>query len=73
MKKEISLRNGHQVMIRTLTFNELEMIMELQEKVIASLTVASFLQPLSEEEFRFILNGKRLHDRGISRRPSHRI
>ena len=31
--------------------------MELQEKVIASLNVASFLQPLSEEEFLFILNG----------------
>ena len=57
MKKEISLRNGQQVTIRTLTVNELETIMELQEKVIASLTVASFLQPLSEEEFHFILNG----------------
>ena len=57
MKKEISLRNGQQVMVRPLTVNELGMIMELQEKVIASLTVASFLQPLSEEEFHFILNG----------------
>ena len=57
MKKEITLRSGQDVTIKTLTINDLEAILELQEKVIASLTVASFLQPLSEEEFLFILNG----------------
>jgi hypothetical protein len=57
MKKKLILRNGQEVTIRDLAFNDLETIMELQEKVIASLEVTSFLQPLSEEEFRFILNG----------------
>lgn len=57
MKKELILRSGQEVIIRTLSQNDLTTIMELQEKVIASLTVASFLQPLSEEEFRYILDG----------------
>ncbi|MFS0688409.1 GNAT family N-acetyltransferase [Sporosarcina sp. 179-K 8C2 HS] len=57
MKIEMILRNGQSVTIRSLAENDLEEIMDLQEKVIASLTVTSFLQPLSEEEFSFILNG----------------
>ena len=57
MKKELILRNGQEVTIKELALRDLESIKELQEKVIASLEVASFLQPLSDEEFRFILNG----------------
>ncbi|MFC5604594.1 hypothetical protein [Sporosarcina koreensis] len=57
MKKELILRSGQEVAIRNLDHNNLEQIMDLQEKVIASLDVSSFLQPLSEEEFNFILNG----------------
>ncbi|MCG7344604.1 GNAT family N-acetyltransferase [Sporosarcina sp. ACRSL] len=57
MKQDIILRNGQKVTIRNLTVNELGPIIELQEKVIGSLEVASFLQPLSEEEFRYILKG----------------
>ncbi|HEX5565008.1 MAG TPA: hypothetical protein VFX34_08610 [Sporosarcina sp.] len=57
MKKDLMLRSGQEVTIRSLALDDLGTIMELQEKVIASLTVTSFLQPLSVEEFRFILNG----------------
>jgi len=57
MKKELILRNGQVVTIKDLALSDLDAIMELQEKVIASLEVTSFLQPLSEKEFRFILNG----------------
>lgn len=57
MKKEIILRNGQQVTIRELALSDLPVIKELQERVIASLEVTSFLQPLSDEEFRYILNG----------------
>lgn len=58
MNKELILRSGQEVTIRSMTLDDLESIMDLQEKVIATLTVTSFLQPLSEEEFHFILNGK---------------
>ncbi|MCM3636981.1 hypothetical protein M3152_04545 [Sporosarcina luteola] len=57
MKKDLTLRNGQEVTIRSLVHKDLEIIMGLQEKVIASLEVTSFLQPLSEEEFLVILNG----------------
>ncbi|WP_262173675.1 hypothetical protein [Saccharococcus sp. Marseille-Q5394] len=57
MKKDLTLRNGQEVTIRSLVHKDLEIIMGLQEKVIASLEVTSFLQPLSEEEFLVIING----------------
>ncbi|WP_432357776.1 GNAT family N-acetyltransferase [Sporosarcina sp. UB5] len=57
MKKEMILRNGQAVTIRSLTQNDLNTIIKLQEKVIATLQVTSFLQPLSEDEFLYILNG----------------
>lgn len=57
MNKEMMLRNGQEVIIRNLAKKDLPTIMDLQEQVIASLTVSSFLQPLSEEEFLFILEG----------------
>ena len=57
MKEELILRNGQKVTIRDLALNDLKAIMQLQEKVIASLTDVSFLQPLSKEEFLYILEG----------------
>lgn len=57
MKKELTLRNGQEVIIRNLVHEDLKLILKLQERVIATLTDISFLQPLTEEEFRFILDG----------------
>lgn len=57
MEKELKLRSGHTVIVRTLCSKELNPIMELQKKVIGTLADTSFLQPLSEEEFRNILGG----------------
>ncbi|MGG0669389.1 hypothetical protein [Sporosarcina koreensis] len=57
MKKDVMLKNGQKVTIRELAHDDLHAIMTLQEKVIDNLTVASFLQPLSEEEFHYILDG----------------
>ncbi|MCM3743782.1 GNAT family N-acetyltransferase [Sporosarcina luteola] len=57
MKKDLRLRNGQEVTIRHLVNEDIEAIMELQKKVIAFLEVTAFLQPLSEDEFLFILNG----------------
>ena len=41
-----------------LTIHHLSEILTLQRKVIASLATKTFLQPLKEEEFNYILNGK---------------
>ncbi|MDN4606896.1 hypothetical protein [Sporosarcina highlanderae] len=57
MEKELTLKSGQTVIIRILHTNDLQQIMKLQEKVIATLADASFLQPLSEEEFLTILHG----------------
>lgn len=57
MKTELRLKNGQEVTIRDLALSDLEAIKDLQGNVIASLEVTSFLQPLSDDEFRFILNG----------------
>lgn len=57
MKKGLALRNGQEVTIRELALSDLGAIMKLQEKVIASLADVSFLQPLSKDEFLFILAG----------------
>lgn len=52
-----TLPNGQTIRIQSLTMNDLLAIQSLQENVIAALPDTSFLQPLSEEEFGFILNG----------------
>lgn len=57
MKKEFSLKSGQVVIIKDLSLENLQAILELQKIVIASLLDKSFLQPLSKEEFTFILNG----------------
>ncbi|WP_172369470.1 GNAT family N-acetyltransferase [Sporosarcina jiandibaonis] len=60
MIKQLLLKNGKQIEVRRLTAKNLNEILLLQRKVISALTTASFLQPLSEEEFSTILNGKGL-------------
>ena len=60
MIKKLILKNGKEVEIRHLTGENLKEILLLQRKVIGALTTGSFLQPLSEEEFLTILNGKGL-------------
>ena len=60
MIKQLLLKNGKETEIRQLTIKNLDEILLLQRKVIDALTTGSFLQPLSEEEFSTILNGKGL-------------
>lgn len=58
MNEKHILRNGTEITIRQLAPEQLQQILALQEKVIAALTTNAILQPLSEEEFLFLLNGK---------------
>lgn len=58
MKKEVLLKSGQVVIIKDLSLENLQEILELQKIVIASLLDKCFLQPLSKEEFTFILNGR---------------
>ncbi|WP_438311842.1 GNAT family N-acetyltransferase [Sporosarcina sp. FA9] len=54
------LKNGFEISIKRLNAHDLDEIMSLQLKVVKELTTESFLQPLEEEEFLYILNGKGL-------------
>ena len=60
MKTVITLTTGKSVIIRKMEEQDLSSILELQEYVIESLMDRTFLQPLSEEEFLFILRGNGL-------------
>ena len=60
MNTDITLNTGKSVTIRKMDEQDIPSIMELQESVIDSLTDRTFLQPLSEEEFLFILQGNGL-------------
>jgi hypothetical protein len=60
MSKQLLLKNGKEIEIRHLSVKNLNEILLLQRKVIDALTTDSFLQPLSDEEFSTILNGKGL-------------
>jgi len=60
MKQKHLLKNGREITIRRLEADQLDEILTLQRKVIESLSTGSFLQPLTEEEFSYILNGKGL-------------
>ncbi|KAA0964900.1 GNAT family N-acetyltransferase [Sporosarcina sp. ANT_H38] len=60
MKQKYLLKNGREFSIVSLTVDQLDEILILQRKVIESLSTGSFLQPLTEEEFSYILNGKGL-------------
>lgn len=57
MNETVQLKDGRVVAVRSLTIDHLEDILVLQQKVIAALTTGSFLQPLTEEEYRYILTG----------------
>lgn len=58
MKQKHFLKNGAEIIILRLTTHQLDEILTLQRKVIESLSTDSFLQPLTVEEFNYILNGK---------------
>ncbi len=60
MNQQYVLKNGNEITIVPLTADHLADILTLQKKVIATLTTESFLQPLSVEEFLFILKGRGL-------------
>jgi hypothetical protein len=60
MIKQLLLKNGKEIEIRRLSVKNINAILLLQRKVIDALTTDSFLQPLSDEEFSTILNGKGL-------------
>jgi hypothetical protein len=60
MIKQLLLKNGKEIEIRHLSVKNINEILLLQRKVIDALTTDSFLQPLSDEEFSTILNGKGL-------------
>lgn len=54
------LKNGIKINVKQLDVHHLDEIMSLQLKVVKELPTGSFLQPLDEEEFLYILNGKGL-------------
>jgi len=54
---EGELKNGQPIQMRKLSAEQLPEILNLQEQVIGALEVKERLQPLTEEEFRFILDG----------------
>ncbi|MCZ2257791.1 GNAT family N-acetyltransferase [Sporosarcina sp. G11-34] len=58
MKIKHTLKNGNDITIVRLEADHLSEILTLQQKVIDSLATGGFLQPLTEEEFLTILNGK---------------
>lgn len=60
MKEKQLLKNGREITIRRLEAGQLGEILMLQRKVIESLSTGSLLQPLTEEEFSYILNDKGL-------------
>lgn len=60
MIRQLSLKNGKEVEVHHLTPDHLNEILQLQRMVIDSLASKSILQPLSAEEFLYILNGKGL-------------
>jgi hypothetical protein len=60
MREKHLLKNGREITIRRLEADQLVEILTLQRKVIESLSTGSFLQPLTEEEVSYILNGKGL-------------
>ncbi|WP_432352453.1 GNAT family N-acetyltransferase [Sporosarcina sp. A2] len=55
--KDVFLKNGTVLPVVQLTMNDLPEIKQLQTKVIDHLSEKSFLQPLTDEEFVYILEG----------------
>ena len=60
--QQLLLENGKEIKIKRLTTENLNEILLVQRKVIEALTTDTFLQPLSEDEFSFILNGNWIYD-----------
>ncbi|QTD41259.1 GNAT family N-acetyltransferase [Sporosarcina sp. Te-1] len=58
MKRQLTLKNGQIVEIRPVGLEQLKEILSLQQKVFSTLSTKTFLQPLTEEEFAYILGGK---------------
>lgn len=56
--RQLVLKNGGKIDVIQLSVDHLDEILVLQKKVIASLTTGAFLQPLKQEEFLAILQGK---------------
>lgn len=60
MIKKITLKDGKELTIERLTAKQVDEILELQQAVIDALTSKSSLEPLSKDEFLFMLNGRGL-------------
>ncbi|MCZ2260856.1 GNAT family N-acetyltransferase [Sporosarcina sp. G11-34] len=60
MIKKILLKSGKEIAIERLTKDHVDVVLELQQTVIDELTTKSVLEPLSKDEFLFMLNGKGL-------------
>ena len=60
MIQNLILKNGIEITVERLTVDQVEEILELQQTVIDELTSKSVLEPLSRDEFLFMLNGRGL-------------
>ncbi|WP_318616307.1 GNAT family N-acetyltransferase [Sporosarcina sp. YIM B06819] len=58
MNQRHVLKNGKEVSVVRLAVDNLGDIIALQQKVLNTMMTDAFLQPLTEEEFLYILNGK---------------
>ncbi|MFJ7934514.1 GNAT family N-acetyltransferase [Sporosarcina sp. NPDC096371] len=58
MIQQLLLKNGKEIKVVQLAVKHLDEILTLQQKVIDTLTSGAFLQPLTQEEFLYILQGK---------------
>ena len=60
MIQNLILKNGIEITVERLTVDQVDEILELQQIVIDALTSKSVLEPLSRDEFLFMLNGRGL-------------
>ena len=60
MIQNLILKNGIEITVERLTVDQVDEILELQQTVIDALTSKSVLEPLSRDEFLFMLNGRGL-------------
>ena len=73
MTKKLTLKDGRELTIVQLTKEQLPSILILQEKILTNLATESFLQPLTEEEFLYILRGKGMMIGAYYERSTHRV
>lgn len=57
---QVTLKDGSLLLVEKQTIKELDELKQFQTKAFESLTEKRFLQPLTAEEFIYILNGKDL-------------